>query len=392
MAKAPLIGTVAALSAGIVGVSLVKIVFSFLPAAVTTVFVCLLSPASLFALRGFGSGEVGTGRGVSCAPGDRGGRSEAENPSPEPQVSYPPRVGEPAPWFTRDALFSLVTSGVSVSFFLLLWSMLNMGLKVSSGHYGYGAAASPELVVIAQLIDIAFAATLAIWVARRGGTIGFNSLWRAAFVCLAATMVSVAFLGLSQVAQVFTSAAYEMADGIVWLTIVDLVRHCVREGDDAVNENVLCGIGFLLLIRLPDSLGRILVNACEVDVFSEASLIAVMFAVIVVVAFLLPHRSPGAQLLFMELGRCAPAEATPSLDEEDTEATLSRRCENLAKTSGLSARELQIVKYLCCGRSKQYIAETLYLSENTVRTYTRRIYAKLEIHSRQELQNLLGME
>lgn len=37
------------------------------------------------------------------------------------------------------------------------------------------------------------------------------------------------------------------------------------------------------------------------------------------------------------------------------------------------------------GRSALYIAEELCISESTVRTHIRRIYSKLDIHSRQEL-------
>ncbi len=35
------------------------------------------------------------------------------------------------------------------------------------------------------------------------------------------------------------------------------------------------------------------------------------------------------------------------------------------------------------------IAERLFISENTVRTHSRHIYAKLDIHSRQELGAML---
>ena len=40
------------------------------------------------------------------------------------------------------------------------------------------------------------------------------------------------------------------------------------------------------------------------------------------------------------------------------------------------------------GRSKAYIASLLYLSENTVRTHTKTLYAKLDVHSKQELIDL----
>lgn len=41
------------------------------------------------------------------------------------------------------------------------------------------------------------------------------------------------------------------------------------------------------------------------------------------------------------------------------------------------------------GRSKSYIAETLFISENTVRSHSKHIYQKLGVHSKQEVLDLL---
>ena len=46
---------------------------------------------------------------------------------------------------------------------------------------------------------------------------------------------------------------------------------------------------------------------------------------------------------------------------------------------------------LCAGRSRSYIAETLFISENTVKTHSDRLYKKLGVHSREELQELVGL-
>ena len=42
------------------------------------------------------------------------------------------------------------------------------------------------------------------------------------------------------------------------------------------------------------------------------------------------------------------------------------------------------------GRSKTYIAEQLYLSENTVRTHAKNAYAKMGVHSKQALIDLVS--
>lgn len=55
---------------------------------------------------------------------------------------------------------------------------------------------------------------------------------------------------------------------------------------------------------------------------------------------------------------------------------------------GLSAREMEILEFLIQGRSAPYIAKELYVSVNTVKTHMKRIYQKLDVHSREELLDL----
>ena len=48
-----------------------------------------------------------------------------------------------------------------------------------------------------------------------------------------------------------------------------------------------------------------------------------------------------------------------------------------------------MVPYIYKGRSAKVIAGTLCVSESTVRTHIRRIYEKTEVHSKQELIDLI---
>ena len=58
----------------------------------------------------------------------------------------------------------------------------------------------------------------------------------------------------------------------------------------------------------------------------------------------------------------------------------------------LSERETEVALLIAQGRSKAYIAGALCLSENTVRTHSRRIYGKLDVHNKQELLDLVRGE
>ena len=55
----------------------------------------------------------------------------------------------------------------------------------------------------------------------------------------------------------------------------------------------------------------------------------------------------------------------------------------------LSAREREILKLIIQNKKRKDIANDLHLSENTIKTHTRTLYAKLGVRSRQELYVLL---
>ena len=68
---------------------------------------------------------------------------------------------------------------------------------------------------------------------------------------------------------------------------------------------------------------------------------------------------------------------------------VSKRCKRLSELYGLSSREAEVMELLVRGYSGPAIAEMLFISENTMRTHSKRIYAKLDIHKKQELLVLI---
>lgn len=73
----------------------------------------------------------------------------------------------------------------------------------------------------------------------------------------------------------------------------------------------------------------------------------------------------------------------------DSRTYIHRRCDELSASHGLSPREREVLYYLGRGYNHGYVAEKLYISENTVRTHVRHIYTKLEISSREELLSMI---
>ncbi len=63
-------------------------------------------------------------------------------------------------------------------------------------------------------------------------------------------------------------------------------------------------------------------------------------------------------------------------------------CERIATQAKLSKREREILPLALRGRTAERIASEFFISKNTVDTHLRRIYAKCDVHTRQELIDL----
>lgn len=68
---------------------------------------------------------------------------------------------------------------------------------------------------------------------------------------------------------------------------------------------------------------------------------------------------------------------------------LSKQCALLQQHFRLSARETEVMESIARGNSVVKIAEELVVSENTIRTHSKRIYTKLDVHKKQELLDLI---
>lgn len=78
----------------------------------------------------------------------------------------------------------------------------------------------------------------------------------------------------------------------------------------------------------------------------------------------------------------------PSTTRDGWRDRIDKQAELLKQDFGLSNREAEVVKLVCQGNTVPSIADQLYISENTVRTHMKRLYAKLGIHKKQELIDL----
>lgn len=66
-----------------------------------------------------------------------------------------------------------------------------------------------------------------------------------------------------------------------------------------------------------------------------------------------------------------------------------KRCSQIASENGLSKRQMEVMVLFAKGRNLKYISEQLVISPSTVSMHRQHIYQKLDIHSQQELIDLI---
>ena len=122
---------------------------------------------------------------------------------------------------------------------------------------------------------------------------------------------------------------------------------------------------------------------------------------VICMALVLTGPVPRARPLFVEFHEAVgESHDAPGCDEaaddgrnqtEGASAAPAPRpsAEVLARRWGLTPREADVALLLAEGRTMSYAAGELGLAENTVRGYTKQVYEKAGVHSKQELIDLV---
>lgn len=267
-----------------------------------------------------------------------------------------------------------------------LWKML-AALAVFSflaafliGHsVGNQSAVAPVDFAAARAFEVFVSVVVMTYVVVFGRPFNFAQLWRIVLIALAADVLMQTLLPEFHLLRGIESAAWDLIVLFSWLTIADIARHA--DADPAT----VFGLGWPFY-TLPFAIGSFAATSIGADGLGATSVAVVLFVLLATSAFCLEVRDQDTKWIFSELDE--GVEAPSSAEKSHIDA----RCSQIAEERGLSPRELEIMMYLCKGRTKAYIAETLYLSENTVRSHTKHIYTKLDVHSKRELMDLAGVE
>lgn len=179
--------------------------------------------------------------------------------------------------------------------------------------------------------------------------------------------------------QSFLTAGSDCFSLLIWFVVTRLA-----------GRNVLGALPMLLFLFTAQIIGTVAgaalghLSNMAIASYPAWAVLLVLLAVILFVAYNLVILKPFS---FEEtLTQVAPIK---NVFIATAPTTLEGNCRKVRETYGLTPREAEIMELLARGRNSQAIQEKLVVSRNTVKTHVKNIYLKLDVHSQQELIDLV---
>lgn len=189
---------------------------------------------------------------------------------------------------------------------------------------------------------------------------------------------------------------------LLWIFLARAARRCGPWGVVAFGGGWALGQLGMVAGLLFD---RLVVPHLELDP-QTLSLFALIATVCVLVSYMIVLRESDLRSLLEqprddEDAAEGPSDATAAMaaesapgtedafDEDAYNELFEERCRTLAADHRLTPRETEVMLLLARGRSSARIEEELFISHGTCLTHMRHIYAKMDVHSRQEFLDLV---
>lgn len=288
-------------------------------------------------------------------------------------MRHPPETDSAAPRepaYTRTNVSHLWKISAGVVVFGLIIGAIN-GMNVD-----LAAPLTAGANALLHICEIALGVVAIWWCLMRHHDIDFFQYWRVILVFMATGLVVLPFLSgdASAIALAFMGVAQTVVVVFLWLAIVDVAHN------SDIHPYAVFGAGWMLY-ALPLAVGFYATSLIPQGTVSQNMAMIMSYAIILLLVFVLDAQPHGVRKLFASLD--------PALPEPADLASVDARCQSVGANRGLTAREVEVLQMICRGRSKGYIAEALFISENTVRGHSKHIYVKLGVHNKQELIDLI---
>lgn len=286
-------------------------------------------------------------------------------------------------------------------------ALFSLALGFARGFpFGQAIALPLPFQALHQLGCAALCAAVVWWTLVRGRSLRLSALWGIPLALLVAGVLLLAAQEppLVELGSALVTVANTLTLAVLWAASQDVARHSSTPG------YLVLGTVWIAH-QLPRELGRMAVMAVGPHDGSPMLLAVCMVVLLAASMLLLVNDSvPHARPLFAGLRAWAGPGAHPAAHDEregvpanpqttgpgSPEATAGARPDAtemrllvVAQRYQLTRRETDIARLLLQGASKAAIGEQLCLTESTVRTHARHLYAKLDVHSREQLAQLV---
>lgn len=241
-----------------------------------------------------------------------------------------------------------------------------------------GGSGDPWMLLLGHIIELVFSVAVLLWIFKLNRVVDFVQLWRFVFLFLATAIVCSGLGSLEGLRSICNSVTTSLIVILLWLLLSDVAHH------SRLHPFAIFGFGWSLYVGgsyLGGLFGHF-VLAHSATSWAIPVCLGSLWALGVAMVFCLGSTNPDIRRIFDDMNEKVPVQE---------HATIDVRCDIIGRERGLTDREVEVLKLLAKGRSQAFIAEELYISENTVRAHARRLYAKLEVHTRDELQDLIGL-
>jgi DNA-binding CsgD family transcriptional regulator len=237
-----------------------------------------------------------------------------------------------------------------------------------------------QVSIIASLVAVVILLVPALFLSK---PLSVENAYRIALPISAAGFLLVPSLwnGFGGVSNALVNIGYLIADIILWCVIADVTR------DTKLPAALTFGLAQLAL-SVASILGVVIgvLNSTHISIQG-----LVLTDIALVTIYLLSVAS-----LFLFRGRMVPKDKDEDVD--NTPAVLhadewyKARCLELGEAAGFTRREFDVLSLVGRGRSVPSTSKALFVSENTVKSHLKSIYQKLDVHSKQELMELIEAE
>lgn len=248
---------------------------------------------------------------------------------------------------------------------------------------------------------------------KKGGRIGIPTLFQILFP-IVATLLLVASASGPVVAMLVGAAVFSIYSVVFALVIPACIEGASKAEVTAVAVyGVFTGVMYALF-AFATWVGMLLFTDAGVGVSASVVAVLLVFYVLAMANTFMQRRAGndalGAPVVSGHSGStgdssgqalAAPDESTQgralceteaSVASSGTEDPIERRCMAVARAYALSPRETDVLVAYAHGRNVAYLADHLVLSSNTIRSHSKTLYAKLGVHSKQELIDLVERE